>query len=90
MLIDYITNSNILIMNIYLIGLIVVTILLFNTIFTKAVYRTVKEIRNTNKVTDAMAMGLIFILAPFFILIIVLYLLIYPLILIIKWIIKKK
>lgn len=90
MLIDYITNSNILIMNIYLIGLIVVTILLFNTIFTKAVYRTVKEIRNTNKVTDAMAMGLIFILAPFFILIIVLYLLIYPSILIIKWIIKKK
>ena len=90
MLIDYITNSNILIMNIYLIGLIVVTILLFNTIFTKAVYRTVKEIRNTNKVTDAMSMGLIFILAPFFILIIVLYLLIYPLILIIKWIIKKK
>ena len=90
MLIDYITNSNILVMNIYLIGLIVVTILLFNTIFTKAVYRTVKEIRNTNKVTDAMAMGLIFILAPFFILIIVLYLLIYPSILIIKWIIKKK
>ena len=90
MLIDYITNSHILIMNIYLIGLIVVTILLFNTIFTKAVYRTVKEIRNTNKVTDAMAMGLIFILAPFFILIIVLYLLIYPSILIIKWIIKKK
>lgn len=90
MLIDYITNSNILIMNIYLISLIVVTILLFNTIFTKAVYRTVKEIRNTNKVTDAMAMGLIFILAPFFILIIVLYLLIYPSILIIKWIIKKK
>ena len=90
MLIDYITNSHILIMNIYLIGLIVVTILLFNTIFTKAVYKTVKEIRNTNKVTDAMAMGLIFILAPFFILIIVLYLLIYPSILIIKWIIKKK
>ena len=90
MLIDYITNSNILIMNIYLIGLIVVTILLFNTIFTKAVYRTVKEIRNTNKVTEVMAMGLIFILSPFFIFIIVLYLLIYPLILIIKWIIKKK
>lgn len=90
MLIDYITNSNILIMNIYLIGLIVVTILLFNTIFTKAVYKTVKEIRNTNKVTDAMAMGLIFILSPFFIFIVVLYLLIYTLILIIKWIIKKK
>ena len=90
MLINYITNSNILIMNIYLIGLIVVTILLFNTIFTKAVYKTVKEIRNTNKVTEVMAMGLIFILSPFFIFIIVLYLLIYPLILIIKWIIKKK
>lgn len=90
MLIDYITNSNILIMNIYLIGLIVVTILLFNTIFTKAVYKTVKEIRNTNKATEVMAMGLIFILSPFFIFIIVLYLLIYPLILIIKWIIKKK